>query len=133
MRGFTVSALAALVLAAAGCATTQVSWQEQLRSYPLVKLGDPKPAGEEYVVHIPKGQPFATKLYIEGGLLEQDVVQDVYAVPRKDLYFYKDWMSFDMTNWKRTRATLALDWDIGVPSWKNPKPGHLKVILNERQ
>jgi hypothetical protein len=133
MRGFTVSALAALVLAAAGCATTQVSWQEQLRSYPLVKLGDPKPAGEEYVVHIPKGQPFATKLYIEGGLLESDVVQDVYAVPRKDLYFYKDWMSFDMTNWKRTRAALALDWDVGVPSWKNPKPGHLKVILNERQ
>ena len=29
--------------------------------------------------------------------------------------------------------TLDLDWDIGFPSWKNPKPGHLKIILNERQ
>ena len=133
MRRVTVAVLVVFLVAAGGCATTGVSWQEQLRNYPLVKLGDPKPAGEEYVVHIPKGQPFATKVYIEGGLLEKDVVQDVYAVPSKDLYFYKDWMSFDMRNWKRTRATMAFDWDIGVPSWKNPNPGHLKVILNERQ
>ena len=133
MKRLTAAALGFFLLTAGGCATTQVSWQEQLKGYPILKLGDPKPAGEEYVLHIPKGKPFPTKVHIEGGLLEKDVVQDVFAVPKKDMYFYKDWMSFDMQNWKRARATLAMDWDIGVPSWKNPKPGHLKIIINERE
>ena len=133
MKRLTAAALGFFLLTAGGCATTQVSWQERLKSYPLLKLGDPKPAGEEYVLHLPKGEPFPTKLIIEGGLLEKNVAEDVFAVPKKDIYFYKDWMSFDMRTWKRARATLGIDWDVGVPSWKNPKPGHLKIIINERE
>lgn len=133
MRRLAAAVTGVFLLAAAGCATTSVSWQERLKSYPVINLGDPKPAGEEYVVHIPKGVPFPTKVFIEGGLIDKDVVQDVYVAPMKDLYFYKDWMSFDMERWQKTRATLSIDWDVGVPSWKNPKPGHLKIIVNERE
>jgi hypothetical protein len=116
-----------------GCATVQVSWQEQLKSYPLIELGETPPTDGNYVVHLPAGKPVPVRIILEGDIFAGDTAQDVHATPKKDIYFYKEWMSFDMQSWRRTRSSLAFDWDVGIPGYKNPKPGHFKIIVNEKK
>ena len=127
------TAAAALLAFAGGCATTSVSWQERLGTYPLIRLGDPRPAGEEYVVHLPAGQKVPMKVRLKGSVFQKETEQEVYAVPARDIYLYKDFISFDRKRWTRTKATLDLGWDAGMPSWKNPVPGHLMIEVNEKE
>jgi hypothetical protein len=125
--------LGVVLMMMGGCATVPVSWQEQLKSYPLIELGQTPPADGNYVVHLPAGKPVPIRIMLEGDIFTRDTVQDVHASPRRDIYFYKDWMSFDMKSWRRTRSSLKTDWDMGIPGYKNPKPGHIKIIVNERK
>jgi hypothetical protein len=41
-------------------------------------------------------------------------------------------MSFDMKTWSKRRATLDFKWDVGIPSYKSPKPGHITIIVNRK-
>ena len=133
MRKAALLVTASFLAMAGGCATVSTPWQEQVRSYPLIGLGDPKPADGNYVVHLPAGKPVPTKIFLKGDLFAKETVQDVFATPKKDVYFYKDMVSFDLKTWTRTRAAIDIGWDVGIPSHKNPEPGYLKVIVNERK
>lgn len=133
MKRSVVAVAAAFSLLAGGCATVPVSWQEQLKTYPLVELGEEPPADGNYVVHLPEGKPVPTKIYLEGDLFRQDTVQEVNATLKRDIYFYKDWMSFDMKNWRKKRQTLDIDFEVEIPGYKNPQPGYLKIQVNERK
>ena len=128
---FALSAALGLLIAG-GCATTGPTWQEQLKGYPLIELGQKPPTDGNYVVHIPAGRPVPMYLNLKGDLFEKDTSQEVTANPRKDIYLYQDWMSFDMKTWTKRRATLDFKWDVGIPSYKSPKPGHITIIVNRK-
>lgn len=133
MRNLFLALAAATLIAAGGCATVSTPWQEQVKTYPRIGLGDPKPADGNYVLHLPAGKPVPTKILLEGNLFDRDTAQEVYATPRKDIYFYKDMVSFDLRTWKRWRTAIDIGWDVGIPSHKNPDPGHLKITVNEKE
>ena len=130
MKGFAILAVFLMVLG--GCATVPVSWQEELKSYPMIELGQKPPADGKYVVHLPAGKPVEVmQVIFEGDLFAKETVQGVRVTPGRDIYMYENWMSFDMQTWKKTKAALSTKWDFTVPSHKNPKAGHIKIILNE--
>jgi hypothetical protein len=132
MKGVAATLLAAF-LVVAGCATVSSPWHEQLKSYPFIRLGDPKPADGRYVLHLPAGEPVPTKVLIKGNVfLEQDA-QEVYATPKRDIYFYEKWISFDMKTWTRARETLDLGWDVTVPGHGNPEPGTILIKVNQKE
>ena len=132
MKKLLVLISAAGLLSAAGCATVSTPWYEQLRSYPIIELGEKPPADGNYVVHLPAGKPVAMNVNLKGDLFEKDTVQAVKAAPRKDIYFYQDWMSHDMKTWTKRRASLDFKWDVGIPGYKNPKPGYITINVNRK-
>jgi hypothetical protein len=86
------------------------------------------------VVHLPAGKPVEVmRVIFEGDLFAKETSQEVLVTPRRDIYLYENWMSFDMQTWKKTKATLSRKWDFTTPSHKNPQAGHIKIILNERK
>ena len=124
----------ALLAVAGGCATVQVPWQERLKSYPVIQFGQTPPADGKYVVHLPAGKPVTVmRVIFEGDLFAKETVQEVSVIPRRDIYLYESWLSFDMQNWKKTRSAIARKWDFESPDFKDPEAGHLKIILNERK
>jgi hypothetical protein len=117
-----------------GCATMSVPWQEELRSYPMIELGQTPPADGKYVLHLPAGKPVEVMQVIYAGdLFANETVQAVQVTPRRDIYLYESWISFDMQTWRKTKAAVSRKWDFTVPSHKNPKAGHIKIILDERK
>jgi hypothetical protein len=125
---------AVFVMVLGGCATVPVSWQEDLKSYPMIELGQTPPADGKYVVHLPAGKPVEVmRVILEGDLFASETVQEVRVTPRRDIYLYESWMSFDMQSWKKTKASLSRKWDFTMPSHKNPKAGHIKIILDEKK
>jgi hypothetical protein len=125
-------ALAAF-LVVSGCATVSSPWYEQLKSYPLLRLGDPKPADGKYVVHLPAGEAIPTRIIIEGSMFYEREAQEVYAVPKRDIYFYEDYISFDMKTWTRTREALDLYWDVTVPGHGKPEPGTILIKVDRKE
>jgi hypothetical protein len=126
--------LAVLAIFAGSCATVQVPWQEQLKSYPVIDFGQPPPADGKYVVRIPAGKPSVVmKVIFQGDIFAHDTMQEVSVTPKRDIYLYESWVSFDMETWAKTRSALTRKWDFKSPDYKNPEAGHLKIILNERQ
>lgn len=126
--------LAVFLMVLGGCATVPVSWQEELKSYPVIELGQQPPADGKYVVRLPAGkQVEVMQVIFEGDLFASETVQGVRVTPSRDIYMYENWMSFDMQNWKKSKAAVNTKWDFTMPSHKNPKAGHIKIILNERK
>ena len=129
--------IAAPVLAAflvvAGCATVSSPWYEQVKSYPLIRLGDPKPADGKYVLHLPAGEAVPTKILIKGNVFREQGSQEVHATPKGDIYFYEKWISFDMKTWTRARETLDLAWDVVIPGHGNPEPGTILIKVDRKE
>ena len=130
MKKILCAAGAAAMLMTGGCDATP--WYEKLTGYPVIELGEKPPRDGNYVVHLPAGKPVPMEVRLKGNIFEKDTVQEVFATPRRDIYFYQDWMSFDMKNWKKKRASLELKWDVGIPSYANPNPGSLTFTVNEK-
>jgi len=117
-----------------GCATVPVAWQEELKSYPVIELGQQPPADGKYVVRLPAGKPVEVmQVIFEGDIFAKETVQGVSVVPKRDIYLYESWLSFDMQTWKKTKSALSRKWDLTMPGHKNPKAGHIKIILDEKK
>jgi hypothetical protein len=123
----------AAFLAVAGCATVSSPWYEQVKSYPLIRLGDPKPADGQYVLHLPAGEPVPTKVLIKGNVFREQNAQEVYATPKRDIYFFENWISFDRSKWTRARETLDLGWDVTIPGYGNPEPGTILIKVDRKE
>ena len=124
--------LAAFLLVA-GCATVSSPWYEQVKSYPLIRLGDPKPADGQYILHLPAGEPVPTKVLIKGNVFREQEAQEVYATPKKDIYFFENWISFDRSKWTRARETLDLGWDVTIPGYGSPEPGTILIKVDRKE
>ena len=121
------------VLVVAGCATVSPPWYEQLKSYPLIRLGDQKPADGKYILHLPAGEPVPTKVIIKGSVFREQEAQEVYATPKRDIYFYEKWISFDRSTWTRARETLDIGWDVTIPGHGNPEPGTILIKVDRKE
>lgn len=132
MKRVAASILAVFFLVG-GCATVSSPWYEQLKSYPLIRLGDPKPADGKYVLHLPAGVPVPTKVLIKGNVFKEQGPQEVLATPKRDIYFFEKWISFDMKSWTRARETLDLGWDVVIPGHANPEPGTILIKVDRKE
>ena len=123
----------AVFLVVAGCATVASPWYEQAKSYPLIGVGDQKPADGKYVLHLPAGEPVPTKVLIKGNIFREQGAQEVHAVPKKDIYFFEKWISFDRKSWTLARDTLDLGWDVTLPGYGNPEPGTILIKVDRKE
>jgi len=114
-----------LTLSLAGCATLPPP--EKLAALPTVELGQPAPAGNEYILHIVAGKPTPFKLDLSGDVLVAPAEATTTVVARHDIYLYKYWASLDGKNWKRSHELFKTKINFGI----SPDGGKAEIQFDQ--
>ena len=121
--------LAATVLTA--CSTTPT--HEQMGKLPIVTYGDPVPEHQEFILHFPARKSITTEVSIGGSLLHDSAAERLSVSLKKDIYAYKQWVSYDMKTWHKGNETLGVNFAIRVPGPLWPRPGKITVRVEEKK
>ena len=124
--------LSALTLISLGGCAMPPS-QSEISQLPIVKFGQPVPGNGNYVLHFPAGQDIATDVGIEGDIFQKPAHKVLKVRLKRDIYSYKDWMSYDKQHWLSARDALGIKFDVKLPGYSYPKPGHIKLELFDKQ
>ncbi len=116
-------------LAISACAGVPTS--SELAQVPMVTFGEKIPANQDFILLFPAGQPISTDVQIVGTLLQQQASDQLTVTLKRDIYAYKNWVSFDGKNWIEAREALAVRFDVKLPGPKHPQPGYIRVAIDE--
>jgi len=114
-----------------GCAMSPS--KNELAGLPVVEFGEAVPSNGEYILYFPAGQAIPTNVAIEGDIFQQSAYEVVTVKLKRDIYSYKEWLSYDKQNWLYGRDVLGVKLDIKIPGYHYPKPGHVKINLSEKK
>jgi hypothetical protein len=123
----------AVLLAVSGCASVPDLSPEDLARLPVVAFGEPVPKDKAFVLHFPAGKPIPTAVSISGNLFEREAKQNLSVALRKDIYSYKEWISFDRKTWVNGRKAIVLKVGIQTPGYDHPEPGFVRIEMDEKQ
>ena len=119
----------AMVLFSA-CASMYVPDSDLINKLQIVKMGNEKPEGHEYILHIPAGTKIPVNFSVNGSLISAPIENKSVTKINQELYIYKYWASFDGKNWQPTRDVIKMPITLDV----NSEGGqiHVKVDLLTR-
>jgi len=100
---------------------------------PVVTFGQPLPKDNDYILYFPANTPIGTHVSIEGNLLQQAARDDLSVQLTKDIYAYKEWVSFDKQHWMNSHDVMEIRAVIKIPGTHHPEPGIIQVTVNEKQ
>jgi len=120
------------LLLASGCASVQPS-AEALSKLPVVQFGEPIPAGSDYILFFPADKPIPTNVAIKGSIFAREAEQRLNVTLRRDIYAYKQWISYDRVNWLNGQQTINTEIQIRIPGYNHPEPGLVKIQMDERK
>ena len=113
----------AVLIGLGGCASLQQPTTESLSAIPEVQFGDAAPASGDFILHFPAGKPIPVMASIKGSALSQEAENTLNVTLKKDIYAYKQWVSFDRKTWQRGDEVIGFKIEIKIPSPAYPKPG----------
>jgi len=113
-----------------GCSMTAT--KPDFNQLPVVKFGDPIPKDQNYILYFPADTPIATHVSIEGNLLQQSVKDELSVKLNKDIYAYKQWVSYDKQHWSNSRDVMDVRAIVKIPGTHHPHPGIIQVIVSEK-
>lgn len=114
-----------------GCST--MPSPDMIEKLPVITFGEPVPQGQEFILHFPAGKPIGTNVTIEGNLFDKPAKKQMSVKPNKDIYAYKDWVSFDKKHWNIGKETLAVKAKIKLPGPTHPEPGIIYLRVDEKK
>lgn len=120
----------ALSFSLSGCATLFKPSVETLNKLPVIEFGETAPAHQEYILHLPSGKPIPMVASVLGTALVKADEKTLKVSLKKDIYAYKDWVSFDRKTWQKANEALNINVDIRVPSPEYPNPGAMKIQVD---
>ncbi|MBK8814169.1 MAG: hypothetical protein IPN42_01010 [Methylococcaceae bacterium] len=118
-----------LLYGLAGCAL-QPPTAESLATVPVVEFGDKPPKNGEFVLHFPAGKAIPVVTSISGSALTESSESTSKVSLKKDIYAYKEWVSFDGKDWQKGDSVLNINADIKIPSVQHPEPGLVKLLVD---
>jgi len=113
----------------AGCAL-QPPTAEALAAVPIIEFGDKAPNNSEFVLHFPAGKAIPIVTSITGSALAETAETTAQVSLKKDIYAYKEWVSFDGRDWQKGDSVLNIIADIKIPSVQHPEPGLVKIQVD---
>jgi len=119
--------LSLVLMIISGCAMPP--GQDEIAGLQVVKFGEAVPESGDYILFFPAGQDISTDVAIEGDIFQQPAQHVLTVKLKRDIYSYKEWMSYDKQNWLYGRDELGLKLDIKIPGYYYPKSGHVKINL----
>jgi hypothetical protein len=117
----------------AGCAGMQKPTTEKLTAMPIVEFGQPVPVGNEFILHFAASQPIPTNVAIKGTLFEETAEQTLNVKLRRDIYVYKQWVSYDSVTWRDGQEVIQSNIQLKIPGHQHPKPGIITVQMDEKR
>lgn len=131
----TLGTAVALAVSLAACAGPQRSTgslptPEVLGTLPVIKLGQAKPVSGDYIVHLPASDVVTTQVKVQGSLFAQTDSKELQVRLKRDLYLYKNWVSFDKLSWKKDDQAVTGNISVRLPGYDEPRPGEVLMDFN---
>lgn len=101
------------VAALSACAHTPPT--DHISRLPVIDYGQTAPSNGEFVLRYVANKSLPMKARIEGNLLQQPAQTTLEVSVKRDVYVYKEWMSFDGRNWSWGPKTLDQEFKLEVP------------------
>jgi hypothetical protein len=120
----------AVLLQLGGCAS--LPSPETLRDLPVVKFGDPVPAGRDYILFFPPDTPIPLTTSVKGNIFAKEAEQQLQVTLRRGIYAYKSWISYDRATWRVGREAIKGDVEVRLPGYDHPEPGSVRIRMDER-
>lgn len=124
MKGILLSSLA---LSISACASMSAPNSSLIDNVTVVKMGDEKPEGKDYILHIPANTEFPVHFTVKGDLIANPVDLKPRTKLNKDIYVYKYWSSFNGRDWQPSHDLINMP--IGVGMGTEGGQVHVKVDL----
>jgi len=122
--------IVAALLLVGGCVSLPAS--ETLRDLPVVRFGDPVPAGRDYILFFPPDTPISLTTSVKGTIFAKEAEQRLSVTLRRGIYAYKNWLSYDRVTWRAGQEAIKGDVQVKLPGYDHPEPGWVKIRLDER-
>ncbi|MDD5330320.1 MAG: hypothetical protein PHX38_09965 [Sulfuricella sp.] len=98
---------------------------------PVVRYGEAAPNGKEFITLFPAGAPLPVIATVDGTLLERKVSAAMQVALKRDVYLYREWLSFDGKNWLSSRDAVGGEFLVELPGVKDGKnPGAMSAEFN---
>ncbi len=120
----------AAFIALSGCASWQAPSAQTLSELPVIEFGDKVPTDKEFVLHFIAGKPIPTAVAIKGNIFSQEAEDQLNVKLRRDIYVYRDWISFDRVNWVDGNKALGVKVEIKLPGYEHPRPGYVHIQMD---
>ena len=88
---------------------------DRLNRLPVVDYGRSAPADGEFVLRYPANRPLPMQARVEGNLLRESVQSTLEVSVKRDVYVYKEWISFDGRNWSWGPKALDQEFVLKIP------------------
>jgi hypothetical protein len=128
----TVLILAVGLTACAGLqrSTASLPTPAVLGALPVIKLGQAKPASGDYIVYLPASEVITTQVKVQGSLFDQTDSKELHVRLKRDVYLYKNWVSFDKLDWKKDDQAVTGNISVRLPGYDEPRPGEVLIDFN---
>jgi len=114
-----------------GCASLVPPKAEDMAQVPKVRFGDSAPAGKEFVAYFPAGTQLPVVASVEGTLLDQKAKAVLHVTLNRDVYVFKQWVSFDGKSWVSGQDVVGSKFEIKLPGVEDGKnPGAMTAEFN---
>jgi len=128
MKPILTAALLAATATLAGCAGLMAPGADEMAKVPVVRYGEAAPAGGEHVLLYPAGAPLPVVASVSGTLLSKTGEARMEVATSRDVYVYKNWLSFDGKNWMSGSQAVGGEFAITLPGEKDSKaPGTMSA------
>lgn len=113
-----------------GCQQLTKPDPQQLERMPVIEFGQTVPDNGEFVLHFPRDQPIPVTAYIKGNAFSQGDEKTLTVVLQRDIYNYREWVSFDRTHWQYSPDVVDFSFNLQIPDYFNPHPGRMGFQFN---
>lgn len=98
-----------------GCATLSPPGREEIAGVPVVTFGTPVPSGKAVILRFPAGVPLPVVASVDGTLFRQTARETLQVSLQRDVYVYRQWVSFDGKNWLPKDRAIDGRFQIKLP------------------
>jgi hypothetical protein len=131
MKLFIYTGIIAAGLTLGGCAGAFPPKAGDLAQTPVVRYGEAAPSGKEFITFFPAGAPLPVVATVDGTLLEHKASASMQVALKRDVYLYRQWVSFDGKNWVFGQDAVGGKFLIEMPGVKDGKnPGSMSAEFN---
>ncbi|MDD2686715.1 MAG: hypothetical protein PHY62_11185 [Gallionella sp.] len=97
-----------------------------------IRFGQPRPEGDNYVLHYPAGTPLPVSTVVDGDLFEQAGQSTLHVTLKRDIYMYREFASFDGKNWQPARSLIATNLELQIPQKNGSNAGYLHIEMKQK-